>query len=303
MILLIPENRLCEGKETRFPITNLNPVLWIKTDNADYSVISIDGFIVTAENVVNGLFKKLEYNEETHDEDITLDDITRLISENELRLIVQLAGVLECRFFLFIWPENYPTGYDPTLEIIHSFSFAENDGEVVISTHRKINLELLERGIRVLRRRSFDHVKNLNAASSNVECYLANHTGNPWPGDIDTMIYSFRTGRFEAIIEFKTHNMDRPIQDERIGKYGQEDWRRFGVLFDLIDNFDNKLGYRPKLLFIVWGTNEESANHANIKIDLIERDRVLSTSFFPRPPYNVYSNDLFNFLMQIINAA
>ncbi|AYL97606.1 hypothetical protein [Mucilaginibacter celer] len=302
MILSIPETRVCEGRETRYPVTNFNPVLWIKTDNATYSVINIDGFIVTAENAVNGLFKKLEYREETPDEDITLENITQLISENELRLIMQLSGVLQCRFFTFLWPENYPIGYDPADEIIHSFSFADTETGVTIATHKKLNLSAMQEGIKRLRRRSFDRPKNMKAATSNLECYLANETQNPWPGDIDAMIYSHATGRFEAIIEFKTHNADKPIENEAFGNY-PEDWRRFDVLFDLVDNFDARLGYRPKLLFIVWGTNGTSANHANIKIDLIERGRVINTLLFPRPPYNVFSDGLFNFLMQIINAA
>ncbi|MFB0497310.1 hypothetical protein ABID99_003547 [Mucilaginibacter sp. OAE612] len=303
MILLIPGNRICQGKQTRFPITGYNPVLWLKTENENYSVISIDGFIVNNQNTVNGIFKKLEYTEETPGEDISLNDIRTLVSGNELALIKQLADVLQCRFYIFIWPENYPEGYDKDQALIHSITLTLEDGELKFNTHRKVNLDTLEKGIRTMRGFTFRHVKNLNSASSNLECYLANHTTNPWPGDIDAMIYNLGTGRFEAIIEFKTHNMDAPVQNEWIGKYGDEDWRRFNVLFDLIDNFNNRLGYRPKLFFIVWGTNAANPNHANIKVDLIERGRVIRSVLFPRPPYNVFSNDLFNYLTGVINEV
>ncbi len=136
-----------------------------------------------------------------------------------------------------------------------------------------------------------------------MECYLANNTTNPWPGDIDTLLFNHTTGRFDAIIEFKTHNIDSPIENERIGKYGQEDWRRFNVLFDLIDNCYHRLGYWPKLFFIVWGTNEHSTHHDKIKIDLIERDKIVGSTLFPRPGYNVFSQDLFDLLIKKIDEA
>lgn len=303
MILLVPENRVCPGKTTRFPITNYNPVIWIKTENQSYSVITIDGFIVNNHNNVNGIFKKLEYIEEIENEELTLNHITEVISANELTIVSQLANILQCGFFVFIWPKNYPLGFPIEQRFIHSFKLNNNGNQLQIERHSKLNLNHLEEGIRKLRGFSFSRVKNLNSASSNVECHLANNTTNPWPGDIDALIFNNETQRFDAIIEFKTHNMDTPIQNERIGKYGQEDWRRFNVLFDLIDNFNNRFGYKPKLFFIIWGTNEHSAHHANIKIDVIERNNVVNTTLFPRPDYNVFSQDLFDFLIERINEA
>lgn len=303
MILLVPENRVCPGKTTRYPITNHNPVLWIKTENTDYTVISVDGFIVNNENRVNGIFKKFEFIEDYPNEPITLEDIENVFSNSEIQLISQLAEVLQCRFYTFIWPKDYPIGFSQTDLLIHSFTFHSVNGEMQINTHRIVNINDLEQGIRTLRGFSFRSVKNLNSASSNVECNLANGTTNPWPGDIDSLIFNNRTHQYEAIIEFKTHNIDSPIQNERIGKYGQEDWRRFNVLFDLIDNFNARLSYRPKLFFIVWGTNATSENHANVKIDLIERNRVVVSRLFPRPPYNAFSPDLFNYLIQMANET
>src|SRR5690606_12642801 len=144
--------------------------------------------------------------------------------------------------------------FDSERPLIHSFKLNSTGDQLQIENQSKINLDRLEKGIRKLRGFSFSRVKNLNSASSNVECHLANNTTNPWPGDIDAIIFNNITQRFDAIIEFKTHNIDTPIQNERIGKYGQEDWRRFNVLFDLIDNFHKRYGYKPKLFFIVWGT-------------------------------------------------
>lgn len=299
MKLIIPINRLCPGKETRFPITEYNPVLWLKTFDVNFTVISIDGFIVNNNNKVNGLFKKLEYQEETSNEQINLTDIKKNININELTLVYKLANDLECKFFLFIWPLNYPKDYDVNLKLIYSFKFKIFNNELEIHSFKKANLHDLGQGIGILRGFGFNNAKNLNTASSNVECYLANNTRNPWPGDIDAIIYNNINQRYQAIIEFKTHNINSPIEQEEIGKYGEQDWRRFNVLFDLIDNFNVKFGYRPKLLFIVWGTNAEFQNHASIKIDMIERNRVIHSSLFPRPDYNINSTDLLNYLIEL----
>lgn len=303
MILLIPDNRVCPKKTTRYPVTGINPILWIKTDNEDYTLVSIDGFIVTNKNKVNGIFKKFEYRSSDINDEITIKAINSVFSGSEIRLIKDFSEVMNCGFYTFIWPEDFPEGYDLASKLIHSYTFDFNGDQLSIKTHRLISIAELEEGIKRLRGYSFSAVKNLNSASSNVECYLANYTHNPWPGDIDTIIYDRVNNQYVAIVEFKTHNIDSPIVNEHIGKYGEQDWRRFNVLFDLIDNFNAKLGYRPKLFFIVWGTNPELVNHSNIKIDLIERGKVIHSSLFARPKNNQFSNDLFRFILKAANET
>lgn len=303
MILLIPGNRICPNKATKYPVTGINPMLWIRVVNEDYTVVSVDGFIVTNQNRVNGVFKKFEYRSDGVSDEISIDAINSVFLESEVRLIKDFSEVMNCGFYLFIWPEDFPRGYNLSSELIHLYTFYVNKDELAIKTHKLISISELEKGIRRLRGYSFSVVKNLNSASSNVECYLANNTHNPWPGDIDTIIYDRVQKQYLAIVEFKTHNIDSPIEEEHIGKYGDQDWRRFNVLFDLIDNFHAKLGYRPKLFFIVWGTNSQSVNHNNIKVDLIERKRVLRSILFPRPNYNQFSDDLFRFLLKEANET
>ncbi|MET3878762.1 hypothetical protein [Chitinophaga sp. OAE865] len=303
MILMIPEKRVCEGKTVSFKITDHHPLQWIRTDNPAYAVVSVDGFIINEQKAVNGIFKKLEYIEEKPGEAISLEDITRVIPRNELLVISRLAEGLQCESRIFIWPKNYPAGYDKTLKLVHSIKLHIEHDELKIHTYKKVDISDLEQGIRALRGFSFSHVKHLLTASSNVECYLANNTTNPWPGDIDAMIYDHRLQRFTAIIEFKTHNINTPVAEERIDKYRQEDWRRFNVFFDLADDFSRKLGYRPRLLYVVWGTNENSPHHGNIKIDVIERDKVISSALFARPAYNTFSQELSDYLIQLVNEA
>lgn len=298
MILFIPANRACPDKSTRYPVTDINPMLWVKTENPDYTVISLDGFIVTDQKKVNGIFKKLEFIAETPDEEILLAAISSILLPEEIKLIKDFATALNCKFYIFIWPKNFPQGYAIDAKLIHSYTFSFAEGKLVIDTHKRISIKDLESGIARLRGYSFPAGKEMKAASSNVECYLANKTKNPWPGDIDTLVYDQVQQKYLAIIEFKTHNIDTPVSEEHIGKYGQEDWRRFNVLFDLTDNFDQMLGYRPRLFYIVWGSNGNTKNHAHIKIDVLERNRVVQSSLFPRPAYQQFSAELFRFILK-----
>ena len=99
------------------------------------------------------------------------------------------------------------------------------------------------------------------------------------------------------IIEFKTHNIDKPVEKEFVGKY-PEDWRRFDVLYNLQDNLHKNTGYKPKILYIAWGT-KNVPNHNDLKIDVIESGAILSTQVFPKPNYNVFSPDLFELISSL----
>ena len=301
MILLIPENRVCPDKKTPYPVTGFNPIHWIKTDDPDFIVTGIDGFIVTNQNKVNGIFKKFEYIEEEPNEAISIEAIQSVFPERENWLINNLSDVLDCMSYTFFWPREFPVGFDINSQVIHIYKFDSKVNNFQINRHKLISLKDLENGIKRLRGFSFLKVKGLNSSSSNVECFLANKTKNPWPGDIDAVIYDKKKNKYVAFIEFKTHNIDRPVIEEHIGKYGEQDWRRFDVLFDLIDAFAAKLGYKPKLFFIVWGTDPNKSNHANLKIVSIERNRIVKSFLFPRPNHNKFSRELFEVILKEAN--
>jgi len=302
VILFYAASRVCPGRTTQYPITTHNPVFWIHKDNPRMTVVHIDGFIVTKESKINGIFKKFEYIKESTDQfgEIQTEVLLKVFPKDEIRLIKQLADSLNCQFRTFIWPKNFPEGYEVNEKLIYSLSLDIINDNLAIQKQTLISIKELEAGIRSLRGQSFTYGKPLNSAASNVECYLANKTNNPWPGDIDAIIYDKAKQKFVAFIEFKTHNKNTPIVNEHIGKYGQQDWRRFDVLFNWIDNFSIKFGYKPKLFFIVWGTNQNYQNHANLKIDIIERNKLVKSMLYPRPPFDKFSESLVAFLL---NAA
>ncbi len=299
-MLITPQTRVCEGKKTRYALTAYQPFLWLKTNNDEqYTVINIDGFIINTDYRVNGIFKKAEITTEAVSAIFVPEKIFELLPKNELQVLKKFADVFGTDIYTFIWPQDYPTEHNPLDKTIHSAKFSFLNNDIQISSVKKISLNDLERGIKMLRGQSFSKVKPLLSASSNVECYLANNTFNPWPGDLDAVIFDHAQQKFVALIEFKTHNGNTPVEDEHIGKYGEQDWRRFSVLFNLADNFKQQLNYSPKILFIVWGTNPNNLNHQKIKIDLLDKNIVLKTIFLPRPTYNTFSETLFETVIEL----
>ena len=276
-----PNRRICPGKTLRFEISKLNPFAWIQIDNADYIFNELDGYIVN-DNRVNGIFIKYETSIKN---EITTSDILPLLDANQSAL--KLSELLNCPFRLFIWPEDYPKGYDLSEPHITA---VDSKGNM-----KKINITHLAEGIRKLRGYQFSNPKNLLSANSYVECYLANKTRNPWPGDLDGILFDKKNGVFTSLIEFKTHNIDSPTMDEYIGKYSAQDWRRFEVLFKVQDQIEKYQNFKPNLYYIVWGT-KNIPNHQMIKIDTLSNGKVEKSELIERPQFGVYSESLFKLI-------
>lgn len=294
-MIIYPNKRLCPNKAVSYPISQYNPFLWIANGNTEFSAFCIDGFIINKEKKVNGIFQKLEYKGAIRS--IEIEEIIDFMGEQNLISSIKLAKQTKTLYRLFVWPFNFPQGYSDTEAFIQSFDLDISPSGKGIVVNRKLNITLLQlsAGIEKLRGSSFNSVKPLKVGTSFVECYLANNTFNPWPGDADAILFSNTLNVPSHIIEFKTHNIDKPTEDEFIGKYGTEDWRRFDVLFNLQNNLYVNTGYKPKILYIAWGT-KNIPNHKNIKIDVIEKGATLSTQVFPKPHYDIFCPDLFDLI-------
>lgn len=289
-----PKRRVCEGKKVQFDITELDPFIWLQVTSDTHISFCIDGFIVTTAKKINGVFNKYEY-----EGDYNIEELTTLLIENysqEIFACASFAKILNTQYRIFIWPKDYPVNFSIEDNLILSIKPLINDGTIDLSNHNLINIKSLEAGIKQLRGYSFSNVKSLLSANSNVECYLANKTGNPWPGDLDALFYLIKENKIIALIEFKTHNKNTPIEKEFIGKYGDQDWRRFEVLYNLQDELNAIQGSKPKLFYIVWGT-QDFENHKTIKIDIIENNKIALTKIMARPIFGAPSKDLFNYII------
>lgn len=289
MDIIKPKRRLCPDKKIRFEITQMNPFDWLSKRDDRHVFNEIDGYIIS-NSKINGIF--IKYEAESLAEKMTNELAKELVDLNESAL--KLAELFKCPFRIFVWPVDYPENKD--LAGLDIFSINEN---LEIKT---ISLNDLEQGIEKLRGYNFSKPKNLLTANSYVECYLANHTKNPWPGDLDGLLYDKQKGLFVSLVEFKTHNIDSPTKDEYIGKYSQQDWRRFDVLFNLQEEIESKQKYKPKLYYIVWGT-KEIENHKYIKIDTLEQGKVIDTKLILRPRFGEFSNELFAAINPLQNEA
>ncbi len=294
MIVFKPKRRVCEGKSVQFDITELDPFIWLQVNSDTHISFCIDGFIVTNAKKINGIFNKYEYVGDNN-----IEELTTALIENysqEIFAFASFAKILDTQHRIFIWPKDFSVNFSVEDNLILSIRPLIYDGTIDLSSHKLINIKLLEVGIKKLRGYSFSNVKSLLSANSNVECYLANQTGNPWPGDLDALFYLINENKIIALIEFKTHNKNTPIENEFIGKYGEQDWRRFEVLYNLQNELSAIQGSKPKLFYIVWGT-QEFENHKTIKIDIIENNKIALTKIMARPMFGVPSKDLFDYII------
>lgn len=289
-----PTRRICSGKRTRFPITLLRPENWLNSSNNDYSFSSLDGYVINRAGVASALMSRYEYEHEFVDRNQFIETLKNNF-EKEIRCNLILANQLNIPYRVFLWPKDFPQEENIHKRKIIVFFPSLKNGQVDLSVAKWINLKGLEAGIKKYRGRSFSAVKSLTSASSVLECYLANYTQNPWPGDVDGLMLDKKSGLVKSIIEFKTHNIDSPIEKEYIGKYGKQDWRRFEVLYKLQDALEANQGMRPKLFFVVWGTGDFD-NHENIKIDQIEQGESINSRLLKRPDFGAFSPNLFDIL-------
>lgn len=296
MIVFKPKRRVCKGKNVQFAITDLDPFNWLQVTSAQYVSFFIDGFIVSSEKKIKAVFNKYEY-----EGDENIDDIISYLKDHfsqEILACASFAEILNTEYRIFIWPKDYPENYDVEEELIISIKPIITNDIVDLSSYKKVNIKSLESGIYKLRGYNFSNGKSLLTANSNVECYLANNTSNPWPGDLDALFYLIEEKKIIALIEFKTHNKATPIEEEYIGKYGNEDWRRFDVLYSLQAEIEKKQGLKPKLLYIVWGT-QDIEKHKMIKIDSIVNNKIEFTNYLDRPEFGLPSKDLFNYIIKV----
>ncbi len=170
-------------------------------------------------------------------------------------------------------PRDYPEGAEEIPLITYV-------ADIQPSSYKPGNVETMtfsdiQAKIASLRGFSFQRVKPLNAARTRLECALRN-TADPWPGDLDgVMLYKDQP---ICTLEFKTHNLNTPIEQEHIGKYGPQDWRRFRVQYAI----QRAMGMIP-ILYIVWGPH-----HPKVKIDRIARPEVVDeTSVISNDPFEL----------------
>lgn len=191
-------------------------------------------------------------------------DISKWLDHNpDPRLIInkEIAFNTKCNLSFVFVPANYP--YEET----NVFSELSSCPIIVATYHLDGRLEILAysiesfcKSVRELRGgKFFEHRKKLKVARTYFECYLSNKTKDPWPGDIDALICKRVDGKYRPfmLVEFKTHNLNTPIEEEETFKYFKEDKRRLNAL-SIIQN-----ALKVNFIYIIWNRND-----SKIKIEI-----------------------------------
>ncbi len=259
--------KVCPGQTTKYPPAVDSPFFWLRdTLPTDFTIIDFDGFSVSRGRQITKLLLLREFVTDSEQEIPSIDDLLRQVLQPQAvwdtRLI--LSKKLGVGIDIVFCPKNYPVVKRAGNPLIYVENVQSSVKPLSIFS---MDILKLEEKIKSLRGFSFDlgRVKPVSAAKTCLECSLS-LTGNSWPGDLDGVI--FHQDQPLCTLEFKTHNLRTPINEEHIGKYGQQDWRRFEVQY----NIKNALGGIP-ILFIVWGPN-----HREVKIDKITRPGVVEAT-------------------------
>lgn len=133
--------------------------------------------------------------------------------------------------------------------------------------------------------------------TSSLECYLSNKP-DFWPGDVDDLIVDSNNIP-RAIIEYKKHNKNTPIQDQTITNYRNRDRKKYESLGLLRDRLS---GSDPVKIFMVFYSTNPNINQ--IKIEEIEgtyNNLLPVKSWYLPLPIKNDQNSLNNYCQSIIN--
>jgi hypothetical protein len=270
LYILKKNGRVCPNKKTKYPPAVDSPANWIRAiNNQNLHVFDIHGYTISYGKVTKIMYL-FEYLKDTLDEPFDVHGAIKKTKQNKLIPFIKLfSEQLKVDIDIVFIPYEYPSAvgsYSYKEKLLYSnnlehITYVKN---ILKETTKiiKYSLDEFKVVIHNLRGYSYKKVKNLKSADTLLECYMANETYDPWPGDLDGVLYEGE--RLIAILEYKTHNLPTPIDQQGIGKYPDEDKRRFKV----IQNLQVQLKTDTPLIYIVWGE----------KHDLIKMDKIMTVN-------------------------
>lgn len=298
--------KLCPGGYTKFPPVPCYPFKWMRENMEARLITDIDGFTINEnKELVTGLMQKREYEPKDYklvlDEDQVRDSLSHFESKPEWELRCILSEVLEVPLYLALWPNEYPIKSAPEIsEPVITYKVKHEHDHIELEEEFKGDTKNLAEFILKFRGRSYSYVKKLNVGMTMMECYLASKTGNPWPGNLDAIVWDKEKNSFSAIIEFKTHNHSQyPISTQYFGQWGAEDTRRYKVL-DIMQKHLGKKSSKPKFIFVIWGTHE---SHKEVKLQTIDDLSPSNDKLIKRPEFtDATAKDFTEEILKYISA-
>jgi hypothetical protein len=277
------EPRVCPGQENavRFPPVAKEPYDWLRSRMLpDHSLVDVDGFPIDFRNQrVTALFQKREfYPIEGIGDDELLQALRSHINSNskDWQTRVRLSRVLDIPIFLTVWPRDYPAVNAAMENCVHLYEVTH---DLQLNEIRKGNVETLRSFIREYRMGySPRYVKPLDIAFTKMECYLARNTRDPWPGNLDGVLV--HEEEVIALFEFKTHNLESPIQEEDIDRYQRQDTTRFFAL-GILQTHLARVQTQPVYLLVHWGPGHDAAKIQTISVNRVSAERMVNIGSDP----------------------
>lgn len=161
---------------------------------------------------------------------------------------------ISCHYFLFkessSWNDNPKAIYDvcitnPSVKVLRP-----TDVQAKIKNLRNVSVPIGPGGLRY--------------GTSSLECYLSN-TPYFWPGDVDAFLID-NGNKVRAIIEYKKHNLDTPIEKQTLMNYRDRDRQKYQSLALLRDRFNTSDNHVP-IIIIYYPTD---SNIKYIKVEKVE---------------------------------
>lgn len=260
MMLVHPELAACNdrSRRARKPASGLGPEEWFSHDllaGHGYKVTDCDFFVEWNDQpVLNRNVWKMALIRSPYDLDNVRPNIDKEVRKwyGDKRLADDLHFYqrmdLDFHLLIFVddqnWDENAPL-------LLVKPRFHQLKWRF---THTKISLDDLKSLIRQYSGGSV-HVgrKGLNFAHSRLECALSK-TDSAYPGDVDALLLD-GDNLPVAILEYKKHNLESPIDRQRLARYyPRPDKRKYDRIAVLRDHLESQSGCHLPIFNIYYPT-------------------------------------------------
>jgi len=260
------------------PASNL-PEIWVEKAlnilDERFNGININGYMINfkEEKVVNVTLKKEFVGNFKKNENIERE-LTEFVKkyvryhDKTFKKYILLSSILNVPFYFILFPHMFPNpefDFRPNQKMIYIYEVTALNN---VYLKHQFDINDLEHWLNMEKDFKFNSNKPLDYADMYLSCYVSKNTTNQLPGDIDYCVFFKSTVAF--IFEFKTHNLNKPIENENISNYKEQDFRRFNVYKHLLKQLRSNQKYTPIFVYLVWGTNINLDNHRNIRMDFFK---------------------------------
>ncbi len=240
------------------------------------------------------------------DINIFLKEMDSVFNFKTIKQIVQIFNSLADIYFIII-PDNQDwKSNNSYLYKIKVNSFSKRSSFTI----NKITINNFIDDIKKLTKKSIRSGKGLIYGTSLLECYLANNTDSPYPGDADMLLFNNENIPF-LLLEFKKHTKETEIEKQNLNNYYPKPdnlkYQRLSILKHTLEQ-----RYKKTLLFCViyyptqqhilkWKIEEIKVNINNTNIELFSGKS--DTFFLPKKDNYIQYKEVLQNIIKFYNIT